>query len=212
MFRDPEKSPGLSLLWGAGPQQRQPPGLPLPSAPPRPAPQGACVCACVCDGEPPRTPVVCLSVCVCYPGQDGPLWSPGAETGRTRASPDPVCEAHQGRGGAQVFRKLSPLTGPQTLKVGPGQRVPLGSRDQGLGAADGQGRIAMKASPGGPEGAPTLGGRPQRRLRPFPTRECPPDWLASSGTLPRLASLLQPAPGAQDWEPAWRREQGRTSA
>lgn len=34
MFRDPEKSPGLSLLWGAGPQQRQLPGLPLPSPPP----------------------------------------------------------------------------------------------------------------------------------------------------------------------------------
>lgn len=36
-----------------------------------PAPQGARVFACVCDGEPPCTPVVRLSICVCYPGQDG---------------------------------------------------------------------------------------------------------------------------------------------
>lgn len=116
----------------------------------------------------------CLLVCLCLLSWAGwsslEPWSrdrqdPGEEP---QASPDPVCEAHQGRGGAQVFRKLSPLMGPQTLKVGPGQRVPLGSRDQGLGAADEQGRLAMQASPGGPEGALTLRGVPSAGSGFFP--------------------------------------------
>lgn len=64
MFREPEKSPGLSLLQGAGLRQLQLLGLTLPHAPLCPCVilQGASVCVYVCDGEPSCTPLVCLSL------------------------------------------------------------------------------------------------------------------------------------------------------
>lgn len=125
MFREPGKYPGLSLLGEQGLSSAGSLDLPFsltpaPSLCPRPAPHGAClcICACVCDGEPPCTPIVCLSEFVYYPGQDGHSlepWGPGAEIGRALsigwASAHPACETHWTQGGSQVFKKVSPLTG-----------------------------------------------------------------------------------------------------
>lgn len=142
MFREPEKSPGLLLLRGAGPQQLQLPG-PAPPPPRVLPPQGACVCACVCDGEPPRTPAVRLSVRVCCPGQDGHSlepWRPSRDRQdavQEPPPPRPYRRTTPGHGWIPAFRKVSPWT------VGPEPRVPLGSGDRGLGAADEQGDPAM---------------------------------------------------------------------
>lgn len=148
MFREPDKSPGLSLPWGAGSRQLQLPGPTfLPAPPPPPcapvsSPPGACVCvcACVCDGEPPRTPVVCLSLCVCYPGQDGHSqepWGPGPETSRAQSRgprpPQPLCVSPAW---TQVFRGAPPPVDRdlQASMVTPGHREDqIGSRGQGAG-------------------------------------------------------------------------------
>lgn len=89
---------------------------PAPSPVPLcPAPHGAhvCVCACVCDGEPPCTPFVCLSVHVCFPGQNGHSrepWGPGAEIGKAQSrSPGPpqtLCMSPTGQGRSPVSSPL----------------------------------------------------------------------------------------------------------
>lgn len=110
MFRELEKSPGLSLLWGAGPQQLQLPGLALLPHP-HPLP-------CAPVSRPPRGPVsvsvpvsvmgshlapllsACLFVSVILGrmvilrspgvlGQKQAEPSPGPQT-----SPDPVCRSY----------------------------------------------------------------------------------------------------------------------